>query len=90
MTKPTAEQTTPECRQALVELFTYLDGEIGPVERDEVAHHLDRCSDCLEAFEFHHELRQLIAQRCRTEAPEQLKARILSALNEATVDPSVG
>jgi mycothiol system anti-sigma-R factor len=73
-------ETTPDCRQALTELFTYLDGEMGADERHQVAQHLDRCSDCLETFEFHHELRALIAQRCRTEAPESLKDRILGAI----------
>lgn len=74
------DPTTPECRQALAELFSYLDDEMGSIQREDVALHLDRCSDCREAFEFHHELRQLIAQRCRTEAPSDLKDRIEAAL----------
>lgn len=81
MPAPSPDQT-PDCRQALAELFSYLDGEIGDDERVQVSHHLDRCSDCLETFEFHHELRALVAQRCRTEAPDSLKDRILGAIAE--------
>ena len=76
------DETAPDCRRALTELFSFLDGEIGADERHQVAAHLDRCSDCLEAFEFHHELRELIAQRCRSEAPDHLKDRILGAISE--------
>lgn len=74
------DQTTPECREALAELFAYLDGEVPAEDRDQVAAHLDRCSDCLEAFEFHHELRQVVAERCRTDAPIELRSRILDAI----------
>jgi mycothiol system anti-sigma-R factor len=82
------DDPTVDCRQALAELFTYLDGEIGVDERRQVSHHLDRCSDCLEAFEFHHELRELIAQRCRTEAPEGLKHRLLDAIARLDGEPT--
>lgn len=82
MAHHTADERTADCRQALAELFTYLDGEVDGDDRQRVAAHLDRCSDCLEAFEFHHELRDLVARRCRTEAPDALKARILGALAE--------
>lgn len=78
--RPLDETTTPECRQALAELFGFLDGEIGTEDRERVSEHLDRCSDCLEAFEFHHELRVLIAERCRADVPDDLKGRILDAL----------
>lgn len=81
------DQTTPECREALAELFAYLDGEVAAQDRDHVAAHLERCSDCLEAFEFHHELRQLVAERCRTDAPIDLRSRILDAIARLD-DPS--
>ena len=80
MPAPPPDETTPDCRQALAELFSYLDGEVGTDERRRVAEHLDRCSDCLETFEFHHELRELVAQRCRTEVPDGLKDRVLGAI----------
>jgi mycothiol system anti-sigma-R factor len=73
-------ETTADCREALAELYTYLDGEVGAVERSAVEAHLDRCSDCLEAFEFHHELRRLIAETCQRDVPDHLRARILDAL----------
>jgi mycothiol system anti-sigma-R factor len=79
---PEPDAAAEECRRALSELFAYLDGEVDAGSEAEVAHHLDRCSDCLEAFEFHHELRRLVAKRCSRAAPDQLRARILAALAE--------
>ena len=72
------------CRQAVAELYTYVDGELDDVTRATIAKHLDDCSPCLEAFEFHDELKTVVAQKCRESVPEELRARILAAI---TSDP---
>ncbi len=68
------------CREAVAELFEFLDGELTKTRKATIGQHLDDCSDCLEAFDFHVELRIVISQKCRTELPEGLKDRVLSAL----------
>jgi mycothiol system anti-sigma-R factor len=57
--------STPECREAISQLYVYLDGELTEERRVKVQHHLDHCGSCLEAFEFEAELRAVIAERAR-------------------------
>lgn len=74
----------PECQEALDTLYHYLDGELTPTKRQVIQSHLDRCSSCLEAFDFEAELKILIARRCRDTVPDGLRARIAEALTSAT------
>lgn len=69
-----------ECREAAAELFTYLDGALTDERRARIAVHLDSCTGCFDAFEFHAELRLMISQKCRSQLPEGLQQRIRAAL----------
>ena len=68
------------CADAVERLYHFLDGELDETRRSMVAHHLDECLPCLEAFDFEAELRQLIARKCRETVPEQLRVRIALAI----------
>lgn len=70
----------PDCLGAVAELFNYLDGELDDDRRSAIQGHLDSCGPCLEAFDFHAELRTLIGQKCRSQLPDGLKDRVLDAL----------
>ncbi len=76
------------CRQAVAELYTYVDGELDDVTRATITKHLDDCSPCLEAFEFHDELKTVVAQKCRASVPDELRARILAAITADPGDPA--
>ena len=69
-----------DCGEALQELYSFLDGQLTPDRRQSIGAHLDHCHDCLEAYDFEAELKQVIAQRCRDEVPPDLRARIARAL----------
>jgi anti-sigma factor (TIGR02949 family) len=72
---PTAGVT--DCAEALRELEIFLDGELTDAQRDAVRAHLDGCMDCLGAFDFHAELKQVIAAKCQNdELPPDLVQRI--------------
>ncbi len=73
-----------ECREALDTLYHFLDGELTPSRRLEIQRHLDGCSPCLEAFDFEAELKVVIARRCRDQVPQHLRARVASALEDAS------
>ncbi|MBK9180254.1 MAG: mycothiol system anti-sigma-R factor [Acidimicrobiales bacterium] len=81
-----------DCEQVLVEIYTYLDGELTSEVREAIHVHLDGCSHCLEIYEFEAELRQVIAQRCRDAVPPDLRSRIAQAigLEVAPDDPAPG
>ncbi|MFT4616004.1 MAG: mycothiol system anti-sigma-R factor [Minisyncoccia bacterium] len=68
---------TPDCSQTLKELDVFLDSELSDAARDTIRHHLADCPDCLSAFDFHAELKQVIQKKCQeNEMPADLLSRI--------------
>ncbi|HLI02096.1 MAG TPA: mycothiol system anti-sigma-R factor [Acidimicrobiales bacterium] len=78
-----------ECQEALDTLYHFLDGELTATKRQDIQRHLDKCSSCLEAFDFEAELKVLIARRCKDTVPDSLRSRIAAAITAAS-DPTVG
>ena len=67
----------PNCTETLRELDLFLDGELSDGARSTIHQHLDGCPDCLGAFDFHAELKQVVAAKCQNdEIPPELLARI--------------
>ncbi len=69
-----------QCSDALHELDRFLDGELDDHARSKLEAHLNLCSPCLEAYDFESELRALIRQRCVSRAPDALRDRIKSVI----------
>jgi mycothiol system anti-sigma-R factor len=66
-----------DCNETLRELETFLDNEIGDDARAAIQAHLGGCLDCLQAFDFHAELRMVIAAKCQNdEMPPGLLSKI--------------
>jgi mycothiol system anti-sigma-R factor len=73
----TGEATSSDCEQTLRELDVFLDGELEAHQYAAIRHHLDGCMDCLGAFDFHAELKIVIAQKCNNdEMPPGLLSKI--------------
>lgn len=72
-----------DCKDTIRELEVFLDGELSPTLRAAISTHLAECFDCQGAFEFHHELRDIIRQKCQADeiAPDFL-ARLESCFEE--------
>ena len=68
------------CADAVERLYLYLDRELDEILMADVQRHLEECLPCLEAFDFEAELRQLVARKCRDEVPDQLRVRIVLAI----------
>jgi mycothiol system anti-sigma-R factor len=77
------------CRDAVARLYWFLDGELTVERRAAIQHHLDECSDCIEAYEFELELRLAIARGCREAVPEALRQRVFEALSGDQPDPAI-
>jgi len=66
-----------DCNETLRELDTFLDGELSDDARAGIDKHLDGCVDCLQAFDFHAELKHVIATKCgNDELPPGLVAKL--------------
>jgi anti-sigma factor (TIGR02949 family) len=71
------------CRETIRELEAFLDGELSEDGHHAIHAHLDGCTDCWQAFDFHAELRTVIATKCRNdEMPPGLLSRIEHCFNE--------
>jgi mycothiol system anti-sigma-R factor len=71
-----------DCVEAVHELYSYLDGELTEVRREEIRVHLDWCGPCGGAAQFEEDLRRVIANRCKDRVPQSLIERVASAINE--------
>ena len=69
-----------QCREALHELYHFLDGELTDDKRVHIREHLETCPPCFEAFDFEAEIKLHIANKCRERVPEELRARIAEAI----------
>jgi len=73
-----------DCRETLRELDRYLDDELSSEALAPVVAHLDGCTDCQQAFEFHAELKRAIRASSRSEElPEELARRLEACFGSA-------
>ncbi|HEY6533092.1 MAG TPA: mycothiol system anti-sigma-R factor [Acidimicrobiales bacterium] len=79
-----------DCEAALAEIYTFLDGELTQEKRVLIAHHLEGCNPCIEAFDFEAELRIVISTKCREEVPESLRVRIAQKLTMLAQTDQIG
>lgn len=68
------------CKDAVEQLYEFLDGELTDEKRSSISTHIDDCGHCLDVYEFHAELKTVISEKCRTELPSGLKERVFDAL----------
>ncbi len=72
-----------DCDAAVAELYTFVDMELTAENKAVIAAHLEACRPCVEVFDFHIELKALVARCCATEVPPDLRDRILSELDRS-------
>jgi anti-sigma factor (TIGR02949 family) len=78
-----------DCNETLRELEQFLDQELSDEAREVIHAHLGGCEHCLEAYDFHAELRTVIASKCRNdEMPPGLLTRIEQCFGDDAVAPS--
>jgi mycothiol system anti-sigma-R factor len=72
-----------DCNETLRELEAFLDGELTDNTQQSIHAHLEGCMDCLQAYDFHAELRTVIRQKCNNdEMPPELLSRIERCFGE--------
>ena len=72
-----------DCNDTLRELEAFLDNELSGDTLHAIRAHLDGCMDCLQAFDFHAELKIVVAKKCRSdEMPPGLLAKIANCFGD--------
>lgn len=72
-----------DCKQALLKLFDYIDGELNPTDYAEVEEHLKNCKHCFGKAEFQRMTKRIIREKAGNESvPVELKNSILNRINQ--------
>lgn len=83
--------TVTECDQVLHDVWLFLDNEMDTDARAAVQKHLDDCSPCLDEAGIEEKLKKLVHRTCSGErAPDQLRTRLVSALESVRVTAVAG
>lgn len=75
--RPDGPDPEAGCDDAVGQLYEYLDGELDHTTVVRIEAHLRRCSPCLEAFDFHAELRRVVAAKCAESMPAEVRSKLL-------------
>jgi mycothiol system anti-sigma-R factor len=70
------------CREAIEQLWAYIDQELEPSTSEQVRAHLERCQHCFPQYDFQKAFCAFLAAKCRDEAPPELRRRIFMRLLE--------
>lgn len=68
------------CREAVEELWAFLDGELPPDQAERVLNHLEQCRNCWPHYDFQRAFRDFLRARPGAAAPAELRARVLAEL----------
>ena len=78
------------CEETLEELHRFLDRELPADMVDNIMGRLGECTDCLQAYEFHTELRTVISTKAKNdEIPEGLMDKIRACFGDELLKDQV-
>ena len=75
-----------DCSHALMQVYEYLDGEMGPDDCAKIREHLAHCGPCLKEYDIDQMLKAMVRRSCGCEAaPTQLRMQIMSRITTITM-----
>jgi mycothiol system anti-sigma-R factor len=77
----------PDCNETLRELEAFLDSELSEETHLAIRSHLEGCPDCLQAFDFHAELKIVVAAKCTNDTmPAGLLAKLEACFGDVEAE----
>ncbi|OBK29426.1 mycothiol system anti-sigma-R factor [Mycobacterium asiaticum] len=74
------------CAQVIAQIWTLLDGECQPDEREILKRHLEACPGCFQHYGLEERIKELIFTKCSGEkAPEGLRERLRLEIRRTTI-----
>lgn len=70
------------CKDAVRQLWEYLDGNVGEDDRNAIEAHLSVCKRCCGEVEFAEELRGFLERNGREEVEQETHARLIAFLEQ--------
>ncbi len=75
-----------DCSEALLRVYEFLDGELGPADCERIQRHLDECGHCLKEYDLDTTLKTLIRRSCGCEvAPPSLRMTIMERISMTVI-----
>ena len=82
-----SEHERVDCSRAMLQVYQYLDGEMGPDDRDRIREHLAQCGQCLKEYDVDQMLKTLVHRSCSCEAaPTELRLQIMARITTFTIE----
>ena len=72
------------CRDAVRELWRYLDEELKAVDHERVEEHLDRCVHCCGELEFVRQMQKVLRSQQELDIPADVQQRLEGLIDELT------
>lgn len=69
-----------DCKDALHQIYEFLDGELTDAKKAAIQHHLDTCQPCAEPYDFEAELRLIVRKKCVEVVPDSLVEKVRAAI----------
>jgi mycothiol system anti-sigma-R factor len=76
-----------DCKDALHQLYEFLDGELTDAKKAAIQHHLDTCQPCAEPYDFEAELRLIVRRKCVDAVPDSLVQKVKAAIAGEKLSP---
>lgn len=74
------EEKKTSCRDAIAQLWAYIDGELGGEHQQEVHDHLAACGSCQTPYDYQRAFRAFLRQCSNESCPPVLRRRIFMRL----------
>ena len=82
-----AEHEEVDCSHALMQVYEYLDGEMGPDDCTKIREHLAQCGPCLKEYDIDQMLKTVVRRSCGCEAaPTQLRMQIMARITTINLE----
>jgi len=82
-----SEHEDLDCSHALMQVYQYLDGEMGPDDCARIREHLAQCGPCLKEYDIDQMLKALVRRSCVCEsAPMELRMQIMARITTITIE----
>ncbi len=78
----------PDCEEALMNLYAFIDHEIDTASCDQIEAHLNSCADCLTEYQMEQVVKMIVGRSCSEVAPEPLRERVLLQIRSIHIEIS--
>jgi len=75
-----SEEPMITCREAIEQLWAYIDGELENADEQSVARHLEACKGCYPHYDFQNAFHEFVRRHVARSVPPDLRKRVFLRL----------